>query len=156
LAYLIALEPVSGIDAGTRIRIAQREYDIASAGTDESRRFWARLALGAAHVRAGAPARAEPIFREAIAHPPDEVLRALVAAWLAVATWHEGRRDEAKTWFDRADHLVRERIPGVRPELEHRSPAGVIMLDWYRLLIAWREVRTLLLDGDFPADPFAR
>jgi eukaryotic-like serine/threonine-protein kinase len=155
VAYFIALEPVSGIDADTRIRIARRGYDGASEAKDGSRRFSAGLTLGAAHVRAGAPARAEPIFREAIAHAPDEVLRALGAAWLAIATRHQGRHDEAKTWFDRADRFVHERLPHERPELEHRTPGDVGFVDWCRLLIAWREAQGLLLDADFPADPFA-
>jgi hypothetical protein len=29
-------------------------------------------------------------------------------------------------------------------------------VEWWRLLIAWREAQGLLLDADFPADPFAR
>ena len=122
VAYTIALGPVSTVDADTRIRIAQRGYDGASSAKDESQRFWARLALGAAHIRAADPARAEPILREAIAKLPDGQFKAIAAAWMAIATWHQGRRDEARSWFARADRFVLERLPGGSIGREYRPP----------------------------------
>jgi hypothetical protein len=155
VTYDIALLPDSGVDAETRIRMARRGYDLVSADPGASR-FRALLALGAAQVRAGAAAQAEPHFREVIAHAPkdQEWLGARAAAWLAIASWHQGRREESRTWFGQIDHYIRARLPNGRPDLDHRTPLG--QDDWCYLLIAWREAHGLLLDGDFPADPFAR
>jgi Tfp pilus assembly protein PilF len=150
------LESVPSVNAGEWVRIARSEYDAASADKDASRRFRAGFALGAALVRAGDPARAEPPFREAMALVPEGPSREQCHAWLAIALLHQGRRDEAKTWFDRADRFVRAHLPGGRPELEHRPPDGLHTWDWWHLIIVWREAQVLLLDGAFPADPFAR
>jgi tetratricopeptide (TPR) repeat protein len=155
-AYASALEPVSSADAETRVRIAQRGYDAAATGKDLLQQSLARFALGAALVRARAPARAEPIFREAIARESAGVSRALGDAWLAIALWHQDRRGEAKTWFDQADRVIRAQVPGGRPEFEHRPPQLPHPWDWWHLMIAWREAQGLLLDGSFPVDPFAR
>jgi WD40 repeat protein/tetratricopeptide (TPR) repeat protein len=152
VAYTAALGPDSGVDAETRIRIARRGYDGASA-FEGRRRCWAALGLGAAHVRAGACERAEQLFREAIAYAPNESLRALSAAWLAIASWRQGRREESRTWFGRADRFVRAQLPDDRPDLDHRSPS---VAEWAYVLIAWREAWGLLLDVDFPADSFVR
>ena len=78
----------------------------------------------------------------------------MAAAWLAIASWHQGRRDEAKTWFDQADRYVRRsesRRPSRVSSIAPGGPGPKVAL-----LIAWREAQGLLLDADFPADPFAR
>jgi len=82
--------------------LAQRGYDAAATSRGPSLQTYSRLALGASFVRAGKPARAEPLFREAIARGSDGLFRALGDAWLAISLWHQGRRDEATTWFDQA------------------------------------------------------
>ena len=43
-------------------------------------------------------------------------------------------------------------------EGEHKHRSGTPpnnSRDWWFLLIAWREAQGLLLDADFPAEPFA-
>ena len=42
----------------------------------------------------------------------------------SAVTTDQGHRNEAKSWFDRADRFVRERAPGIRPELEHPPPTA--------------------------------
>ncbi len=155
LPYDNSLVADSGIDAETRIRIARHAYEGALAVGDRSRQFWGLLALGAAHLRAGDPERAEPLLREVLGRTSDDQLRALVASWLSLTTRRQGRAAEAKTWFDQADRFLRERAPGGRPDREHRPPDGLDHLDWWRLLIAWGEARDLFLDDAFPARPFA-
>ncbi len=91
VAYAFALEPGSGVDGETLVRIARRGYDSVPA-VKEPAQFRAMLALGAAHVRAGAAAQAEPLFREAIKCARNEALRQVGAAWLAIALWHQGQR----------------------------------------------------------------
>jgi len=155
VAYTLALAPDPGFDTGEILRIARRVYDGVPEASDPNARTWVLLALGAAQLRAGAPAQAEPLFREVIAKLPDGQTAAIAAAWMAIATWHQGRRDEAKSWYARADRFVTGRVPGGRPELEHHPP-DVAPVDWWPLLIARREAEGLLLDAGFPADPFAR
>ena len=154
MAYRSGLEPGSAIDPDLRIRFARRGLDLVLKGNNPVGRTWALLALGSAYLRAGDLARAEPLFLEAVSMAPDGPLRALGAAWMAIALWHQGRRDEAKVWFDRADRFLRARVPGGRPEVEHRPPSVPIFCDWWHLLVAWREAQGLILDGDFPTDPF--
>lgn len=157
LAYALTLGPDPGLGAGERLRIAERVYD-GTSGADHPRlRMWALLALGAAQVRAGAPERAEPLFRDAIAKLPDGAYGATVAAWMAIATWQQGRRDEARSWSARADRFVSELRFRGHSGLEFRAPPGVWPpSDWWRLLIARREAHALIFDADFPAHPFAR
>ncbi len=155
MAYRSGLEPGSAIDPDLRIRFARRGLDLVSKGNNPVGQTWALLALGSAYLRTGELARAEPLLREAISVAPDGPLRALGAAWMAIALWHEGRRDQAKDWFDRADRFLRDRVPGGRPEVEHRPPSAPIFCDWWHLLVAWREAQGLILDGSFPPDPFA-
>ncbi len=155
MAYTLALGPDPGLDLGERLRIAQRVYDGTSGAEHPYERAWALLALGASQVRAGAPERAEPLFREAIAAPAPGGYEAIAAAWMAIATWHQGRRDEARSWCARADRYVPEGVPAGYTGLENRPPPGMYAFDGWRLLIARREAQALLFDADFPADPFA-
>jgi hypothetical protein len=70
---------------------------------------------------------------------------------MTIATWQQGRRDEARSWCARADRFMPEENPGDRNGLGYCPPPGISGVDWWRLLIA----RRLLFDADFPADPFA-
>jgi tetratricopeptide (TPR) repeat protein len=156
MAVYLTLEPVPVIDAGRLVRIARHESEAASAGREAWKRSWGTIDLGAAHVRAGDLAQAEACFREAIARPLSDHDRACCDGWLAIALWHQGRREEAKACFDRIDHFVRARLPGGRPELEHRPPDELDPWSWWHVIIIWREAHALLLHDAFPADPFAR
>jgi len=155
LQQYCTLRPGALADPDGLVRLAQRGRDGLLASKDAIRQSWSMLALWVAHLRAEAPSRAEPVFRAVIAREPDGPFRAKGAAWLAKSLLHQGRRDEAKTWFDQADRFIRARVPGGRPELEHRPPEAVSRWGWWQLLLAWREAQALLLDGPFPADPFA-
>jgi tetratricopeptide (TPR) repeat protein len=148
------LEPMG--DPEALVGMAQRACDHVLAGKNARYQTGVLLALGAAHLRAEAPSQAEPRFREAIARAPGQISRATGAAWLATCLLHQGRRDEATTWFDQADRFVRAQVPGGRPEREHSRPnLGEEWNWWWDLLLAWREAQGLLLDESFPADPFA-
>jgi hypothetical protein len=77
-------------------------------------------------------------------------------AWLAICLLHQGRRDEARTWFDRADRFVRAHVPDGHPDRDHPVPdLGEPWNWWWDLLVAWREAQGSLLDEAFPADSFA-
>ncbi len=157
MAYFTALEPIPADQAETRVRIARRALAHLTAAGDMSwRRTRALFALGAALVRAGAPDQAEPPFREVIAREPEEMNRARAAAWLAIALRQQGRLDEARAWFDRADRFLHAQEPGGLSHLEHRPPESVNHWQFWALFLAWREAQTLILDDAFPTDPFAR
>jgi WD40 repeat protein/serine/threonine protein kinase/Tfp pilus assembly protein PilF len=139
------------------VRVAQQACDHFLANNDPNVQTVALIALGAAHLRAGARSRAEPCFREAIARAPGSVSRATATAWLATCLLHQGRRDEARTWFNQADRCVRAQLPDGRPEREQPAPRlGETWNWWWDLLLAWREAQGLLLDEAFPTDPFSR
>jgi tetratricopeptide (TPR) repeat protein len=144
-------------DPAGLVRLAQhaREHVLLAGGT-ESNQALALLGLGAAHLRSGSPSLAEPYFRQEIARAPGEASRAAGWAWLATCLLHQGRHDEARTWFDQADRFVRAHVPGGRPELEHPAPDVKEASNWWwDLLLAWREAQGLLLDEQFPVDAFA-
>jgi WD40 repeat protein/tetratricopeptide (TPR) repeat protein len=143
-------------DPEALVRLAQQACDHFLAGKDPNSQTQALLALGAAQLRAGATSQAEPCFREAIARAPGPGSRATAMAWLVTCLLHQGRRDEARTWFDQADRFLRAHVPDGRPEREHPAPdLGEAWNWWWDLLIAWREAQGLVLDEAFPADPFA-
>jgi eukaryotic-like serine/threonine-protein kinase len=156
LAYVLALGPDPGSGVGERLRITQRAYDGTPGEERSPSRMLALLALGAAQVRAGAPERAEPLFRDAIARVPDGPYGATSAAWMAIATWQQRRRDEARSWSARADRFVAEHRLRGHSGPEFRPPEGIFFADWWRILVARREAHALIFDADFPADPFAR
>ena len=156
MAYTLSFGPDPGSSAGDRLQIARRAYDGAIGAAHPYDRASALLALGAAEVRAGAPERAEPLFREVIATPPPGDDEALATAWMAIATWHQRRRDEARSWFTRGDRFMPASTSGGRSGLADRTPFRVFDGDWCRMLIARCEAHGLLLDADFPADPFGR
>ena len=153
MAYTLALGPDPGSGALDRLWIARRAYDGLGAAHPYDRAS-ALLAPGAASVRAGAPERAEPLFREVIATPPPGDDEALATAWMAIATWHQGAA--TRSWFARGDRFMPARASGGRSGLADRTPFRVFDGDWCRILIARREAHGLLLDADFPADPFGR
>ncbi len=80
-----------------------------------------------------------------------------VAVWMAIATWQQGRRDEATSRSARADRFVCEQSLHGHSFLEFRAPPTVWPpSDWWRLLVACREDHALIFDANFPSDPFAR
>jgi hypothetical protein len=137
------------------VRMAQQAFEHSLALKDAHNLTWALLALGAAHLRAGASSLAEPCFREAIARAPGPGSRATAMAWLATSLFHQGR-GEARSWFDQADRFARDHVPDGHPERDHPAPdLGEAWNWWWPLLVAWREAQGLFLDESFPADPFA-
>jgi WD40 repeat protein/tetratricopeptide (TPR) repeat protein len=157
MAYNLSLGADPGLEAVEPLRIAQQVYQhMANSTADNRARSWALTALGAAHVRAGFPERAEPFFREAEKIILEQELGPILATWMAITTWQQGRRDEARAWLAKTDRFVSERVKNAPTELEGRPPEGFNPGHWWRIRIAQREAQHLILDSEFPADPFAR
>ena len=155
LVECFALTPDSIVAPDSLVRIAQQGLEGYLAIPVPSAHAHARFVLATAHIRAGSLAQGELLLKELESQEQDGLKRARYAAWLAVALLHEHRRDEAKTWFKKADRFLRVRLASGRTELEEPPPDEVNFWNWCRLMIAWREAQALLLDEAVPADPFA-
>lgn len=155
LAMIATLHPASSIDPRAMALLGEKLRGAGQLGklqVDES-----DLMRGAILLRTGQPRAAESFFLEAIRYAPGPARKAHRQAWLAICLSHQGRRGEAISTFAHADRFVRAQVPGGRPEIEQEPPeiAGESWI-WWDLIIAWREAQGLIMDGSFPAEPFAR
>ena len=155
-AFCNALAPRPSADHEKLVRTAKFATDAALATKDQAMSTWNLVGLSAIQLRAGSARDAVRNLREAIAHAPDGPPRALGAAWLALALARDGHLDLAQAWFDQADRYIQAQFGGIRPELDHVPPSRIKAVEWWPLFVAWREAQGLLLDGNFPANPFVR
>jgi WD40 repeat protein len=156
LAYACALTPVTSPHTEELLHIARQGCAQTLAAKATENHGFALIVLGAVQVRAAEYECAEATLLAALDRAHDDFGRALARAWLTIALALEGRRDEAKACFDQADRFVRSQVTDGRPEREQPAPLTLAPHSWWRLLLAWREAHGLILDGPFPANPFAR
>ncbi len=155
LARACVLAPGALDDPAAVVRLAERARDLADAGRDEAAKAVSRVVLAAAHDRAGDPAAAERIFRDALARWPDGMPAAIGRARLAAALLRRSRRDGICAGRDEAGRWARTQSPDCDKALRSRSrcDSGGDQERW-ELLLARGEAELMLRDADFPADPF--
>ncbi len=156
LARACVLAPNALDDPAAVVRLAERARDLADAGRDETAKTVSRFVLAVAHDRAGDPAAAERICRDALARRPGGMAAAIGHARLASALLRRSRRDGTRAGRDEAGRWARTPADACARDLRRRShlDAGWDQ-DRCELLLARREAELLLRDADFPANPFA-
>jgi tetratricopeptide (TPR) repeat protein len=116
--------------------------------------------LGLALLRAGRLDEALRQFEASLAVEPDWSNTGLNAYGLALAHHRLGHPDQAgrwlgraESWLDRLDRTYAAEAPAV---LTGQPQVAVTFEYWVYAQVLRREAAGLILDANFPADPFAR
>jgi WD40 repeat protein len=146
-ARAVAIGPRPPIDPRLPVRWAER-------AVRENGAPWFRHVLGLVLLRAGDDRRAIEQF-EGNLKPGVDWIPELDWLALAVAHHHLGQADEARRCLERPRALM-ERAHRERADTAAHPKPPLLYTDWIEFLVLYREAEALLLDGDFPADPFTR
>jgi tetratricopeptide (TPR) repeat protein len=143
------LAPLPESDREAARRLAERAVAMARA-QGHSVLPWARLAQALADYRGGNFENASTLADEGLAQGSGGWNRELPAHLVrAMADFRLGRIEEARAALTRVSELFRTQLP----KLDSRD----LVSNWHDWLICdilYREARALILNADFPADPF--
>jgi WD40 repeat protein/serine/threonine protein kinase len=158
LARSCFLGPDALGDAARVIRLAERARKLAEEGQRNDLIPLCLYGLGVAHDLAGEAGRSGSLYREALGLRLAPRWEAACRARFAVLLFRQGQRDEATACLDQAIQWI---FPGSRPTdaarlLSGQRPKEIWLDSWCEISRPAREAIAMILDEDFPTDPFAR